>query len=185
MASHAVLVALAGLSASGKTTLARRIMAHSAGAIHVQSDVIRKKIFGVDPNTRLPETAYSRQVTARTYKQFYQSIKTGLTAGQLVISDGVCARPEERAKLAQLAHDLEASFLGIWLEAPLNVAMKRAAQRRNDASDATPEIVQQQRTYETSVIEWPRFDTGQGLDIAFGHIISILKSYDISERIVT
>ena len=65
-----VLVAVGGLSGSGKSLLARALAADIApapGAVVLRSDVERKALFGIAETGRLPETAYSRDVTAQVY----------------------------------------------------------------------------------------------------------------------
>ena len=55
------LIAIGGLSGSGKTTIAEALAAHVGappGARIVESDRIRKALHGVPPETRLPDKAY-------------------------------------------------------------------------------------------------------------------------------
>ena len=66
------LVAIGGVSGTGKSTLARSLaprLAPPPGAIVIRSDVVRKRLSGVRPETRLPLSAYSasmdRKVLAR------------------------------------------------------------------------------------------------------------------------
>src|SRR6201993_4356368 len=61
------LVAIGGLSGTGKSTLAAAL-APSLGARVLRSDVIRKRLFAVAPETRLPPTAYTSQVSRRVYQ---------------------------------------------------------------------------------------------------------------------
>ncbi len=62
------LIAVGGFSGSGKSALARAIapqLGAFPGAVIVRSDMLRKKLFGVDPRERLPQSAYTPEVTAR------------------------------------------------------------------------------------------------------------------------
>src|SRR5690606_37915161 len=66
----AVVVAIGGLSGTGKSVLARALAPDSGpapGAVILRSDEQRKTMFGVDPATRLGQEAYSADVTARVY----------------------------------------------------------------------------------------------------------------------
>jgi len=54
------LIAIGGLSGSGKSTLAAAL-APAIGARVLRSDVIRKRLFGVAPETPLPASAYAQQ----------------------------------------------------------------------------------------------------------------------------
>jgi len=65
------LIAVGGKSGTGKTVLARAIAATLCpppGAVVLRTDVIRKELFGVDPLTALPETAYTPDVNERVYR---------------------------------------------------------------------------------------------------------------------
>jgi uncharacterized protein len=66
------LVAIGGLSGSGKTTVAEALAAHVGappGARIVESDRIRKALHGVPPETRLPDKAYQPEVSERVYRE--------------------------------------------------------------------------------------------------------------------
>ena len=52
------LIAIGGLSGTGKSTLAAAL-APSLGARVLRSDVVRKQLFKVPPETRLPTSAYT------------------------------------------------------------------------------------------------------------------------------
>lgn len=180
--AQGILIALSGLSASGKSTLAGQLKAHFPDAIHCQSDAIRKALFNVAPTDKLPESAYSPQATARTYKRFYQEVQQALNHGKIVISDGVCARREERKKLEQHAEAAGALFAGVWLWVELKEAVRRADHRRNDTSDATADIVRQQRIFDVEGGDWPAFDTGQGYDAVFHYILDTIHQQRTQKR---
>ena len=58
------------MSGSGKSTLAAAVapeLAPLPGARVLRSDVTRKLLLGVAPETRLPAEAYNRDVTRRVY----------------------------------------------------------------------------------------------------------------------
>jgi predicted kinase len=157
------LIAVGGLSGSGKSRLARALaplIGASPGARVVRSDVVRKRLLGVDPETRLGPQGYSRDVTERTYATVYDLARIGLRAGRAVIADAVFARPEQRRAAAAVAAELGISFQGLWLEAPPTVMAERIATRRHNASDATLEVLRQQLDCDLGVIEWPRLDSG-------------------------
>ncbi|TIV74097.1 MAG: aminoglycoside phosphotransferase, partial [Mesorhizobium sp.] len=66
------LVAIGGLSGSGKTTVAEALAAQIGappGARIVESDRIRKAMHGVAAETRLPAKAYRPGVSERVYRQ--------------------------------------------------------------------------------------------------------------------
>jgi hypothetical protein len=69
-ADRARLIAIGGLSGSGKSAVARRIARRIGafpGAVHVRSDVERKRLFGFPPNMRLPDRAYAVEISDEVY----------------------------------------------------------------------------------------------------------------------
>ncbi len=145
------LIAIGGLSGSGKSAVARAFAPHIGafpGAVHVRSDVERKRLFGVAPLERLPADAYTLEVTNRVYAICRKRALLALEGGQSVIVDAVHARPEEREALVALAAAKGVPFAGFWLEAPAKTLRDRIAARTGDVSDATPELVDVQLGYD-------------------------------------
>ena len=86
------LVAIGGLSGTGKSTLAAGLapeLGLRPGARVLRSDVTRKLLLGVDPEERLPATAYTRETSARVYDALRRKAAMGLAAGYTVIIDAV------------------------------------------------------------------------------------------------
>lgn len=157
------LIAIGGFSGTGKSTLAYGLapdLAGVPGARVLRSDVIRKRLMGVAPETRLPEAAYDAQSTAAVYARLGEEAGPLLRAGCSVILDGVFNRPEERTAAEAVAHELGVDFQGLWLEAPPGVMAARIEDRRHDASDATVEILSRQLSFATGVMTWQRLDAG-------------------------
>ncbi len=155
------LVAIGGLSGTGKTCLARELapgLGASPGALHLRSDVLRKTSHGVDELHRLPPSAYGASQSAEIYARLADHAKAGLAAGRAVIADAVYASPAERAAIEAVAREQGVRFIGIWLEAPAEQIVGRVAGRRDDASDATPAVVRQQLTYDIGALTWHRLD---------------------------
>lgn len=153
------LVLVGGLSGSGKSTLARTLAPSfegPLGALHLRSDVMRKRIFGVAPEEHLPEQAYSRDVTRQVYELLLAEARMALVAGWPVVVDAVFARPGERRAAEAVAADLGLPLEALWLEAPGLTLKQRAAQRGRDASDATPSVVERQLSYDLGQVPWPR-----------------------------
>ena len=155
------LVALGGFSGSGKSTLARALapaLGRAPGALHLRSDVLRKALYGVDELTRLPEEAYRPEVSARVYGELLVQARRALAAGQAVVLDAVYSKPDGRDELEAVARQVGVAFTGLWLEAPREVLLARAAARRADASDATPAVVASQLAEDPGVISWHRLE---------------------------
>lgn len=155
------LVAVGGLSGTGKTSLARELapdLGAPPGALHLRSDVLRKALAGVTELSHLPPESYGAAASRRVYAELLRRARTALGAGRAVIVDAVYAKPEERAAIEAVARDLGVPFHGLWLECPEDVMIARVAGRRADASDAAPEVVRRQLGYDIGTITWHRLD---------------------------
>lgn len=155
------LVAVGGLSGSGKSTVARLVapsLGRAPGAVVLRSDVIRKRLAGVGPTTRLEPSAYSRENAARVYDSLVDTARRIAASGQSVVVDAVFARPEERDAAERAARAANVPFLGVWLEAPAATLAARIDARRGDASDATVGVLRRQLDYELGMIRWRRVD---------------------------
>ena len=138
---------MGGFSGTGKTTLAASLapwLGQAPGAIHLRTDLERKRVAGVGELDRLPESAYSREARKRIYDVLYEKARSVLATGHSVIVDAVFAEQDARQAIQALARDVGAPFHGIWLHADPEKLLERVAARRNDASDVTPEVVRGQ-----------------------------------------
>jgi hypothetical protein len=164
----ACLVAVGGLSGTGKSTVAYGLapgLGHAPGARVVRSDVIRKRLFDVDLTHRLPDAAYAEGVTDHVYRRMWEEVADALAAGCCVVADAVHARLAEREAIAAVARSAQVPFVGLWLTAPADVLAARIGDRRGDASDATVEVLQRQLGYEVGSMDWQQIDAGGALDI--------------------
>ncbi len=157
------LIAVGGLSGTGKSTLAAALapeVGAAPGAVVVRSDVERKRFAGVAETVRLGCEHYSSAATARVYRAFNAKAQAALETGHSVILDGVFAREDQRARARDIAEKANVPFTGLWLEAPGKQLVERVDARRGDASDADAGIVQKQLGYETGNISWQKIDAG-------------------------
>ena len=153
------LLAIGGLSGSGKTTLALKLapeIGRVPGAVVVRSDVERKRQAGVALEARMPAGSYTPEASATVYAAFLARAERVLRAGHSVVLDAVFARADERAAAEALAAKVGVPFEGIWLDVPKEVAQARVANRKADASDATPAVVERQFGYDLGRITWQR-----------------------------
>jgi len=137
------LVAVGGLSGTGKTVLARGLAAAiepQPGAVVLRSDIVRKQQFHASETDRLPPEAYRPEATRKAYAALADRAGKLLSQGHSVVVDAVFAQPSERAAIREVARTLDVQFVGLFLVADLATRMKRVGQRKGDASDATPEI---------------------------------------------
>lgn len=155
------LVAIGGLSGTGKSVLARALAPHllpEPGAVVLRSDVERKAQFDVGETEKLPSTAYARDVTERIYASLAERAQRVLGAGHSVVVDAVFAEPSERAAIAKVAENAGADFRGLFLTAALPVRVSRVGRRSADASDADAAVAQTQEGYALGAIDWSFVD---------------------------
>jgi len=156
------LIAIGGLSGSGKSRLSRYLaplVGVSPGARIVRTDTTRKRLAGVAPGTRLSSATYTSEASKRTYDTVFQEVRDTLGAGQSVIADAVFALPEERDAIEHVASEAGVPFDALWLEAEPERLVERVVRRRNNASDATPVVVRMQLAYDLGTICWPRLNS--------------------------
>jgi uncharacterized protein len=157
------LVAIAGLSGTGKSTLAAAVapsLGLAPGALHARSDIERKRLAGVDATQHLPAEDYRRGVSAQVYNRLRLLAEVGLQASRCVILDATYRDARERAEVKRLAARLDVGFVGLWLEAPTEILTERVATRQGDASDATAAVVAAQAEQDVGRITWHRLDAG-------------------------
>jgi aminoglycoside phosphotransferase family enzyme/predicted kinase len=178
------LVAVGGLSGSGKSSVAAAA-AHQLGpppgARVLSSDRIRKRLYGVPAETRLPEDAYQSHVSERVYAEQASTAAVFLKSGHAVIADAVFDRAEDRRRIEASASET-APFKGFWLEAPFELLVERVNRRVGDPSDATPSVLRQQAKRATQ-IEWEALASGEGVAKAAAMLIKRVQSTrDTAER---
>jgi hypothetical protein len=153
------LIAVGGLSGTGKSLLARALataLAPPPGAVVLRSDVERKSLFGVAETKRLPESAYAADATARVYAGLIEKARRATTAGHSTIVDGVFAQPAERVAIEMAAGN--AVFQGLFLTASLETRLARVGARTGDASDADASVARMQDQFDLGRITWSKVD---------------------------
>ncbi len=151
------LVAVGGLSGSGKSRLAREIasyLGNAPGARVVRTDVVRKRLSGIHPNESLGAEGYTHEMTEKTYQQFFAEAKTAVASGQCAVLDAVFASDGHRTRAEALAVECGVPFQGLWVDAPEDVRVHRVETRERNVSDVTTEIARQQSDYQLGAVSW-------------------------------
>jgi aminoglycoside phosphotransferase family enzyme/predicted kinase len=162
-----VLVAVGGLSGTGKSLLARALAQEfmpSPGAVVLRSDGERKALLGKGETERLPPDAYGADITARVYALLAEKARRILGAGFSVIVDAVFADPAERAAIRAAASGTGTEFRGLFLVAPLPIRLARIGARAPDASDADAAVARQQEDYRLGKMDFTEVDASGTLD---------------------
>jgi aminoglycoside phosphotransferase family enzyme/predicted kinase len=173
------LIAVGGLSGSGKSLLARSIAPNfgfAAGALVVRSDVIRKQTFDADLFDRLPEAAYTKASSRAVYARMTELCAAALAGDQWVVADAVFGDPAECAAIRDVATGLGRPFTGIWLDVPAPVQRVRLENRRHDVSDASPEIGRMQRSGIAPPEDWHVVDAGGTPDETIAAVSAVLEN---------
>lgn len=159
------LIAIGGRSGTGKSTVARLVapgIGAMPGALVLRSDVIRKRLFGAEPEAALPAEAYTEGVSNEVFERLAARAEVLLAAGRTVIADGVFGQAWQRQRIGAAAAMQGAPFAGFWLEADQAILEDRVAGRTGDASDADVEVVRAQAAMDTSTVDWRRIDAAGG-----------------------
>lgn len=149
MSRQPVLLLVCGLSGSGKTWLAR-LLAERLSAVHIRSDVERKRRAGLEALARtrsaIAEGAYSREASVRVYDDLAHAAQDGLAGGYPVIVDATFLHREERGRFAALAAQAGARLRVVCCQAPVPVLRARLAARGKSALDPSEA--------DTAVLHW-------------------------------
>ena len=134
------------------------------GARVLRSDVIRKRLCGVALTDRLPSSAYGKEMGERVFRRFARRPRRRSPPDALSsLTPSMRGGGTERYRA--VADNARVPFVGLWLEAPPEALAARIAARREDASDATPAVLQQQLAYSLGHMAWHRIDAGGPVDI--------------------
>lgn len=126
------LVLTCGLPASGKSWLARRL-AGPLGAVVLSSDVVRKRLAGLDPSRPSPAAfragIYDEEMTDRTYGRLLESAVALVRGGRTVIVDATFPDRARRAPFAAAAAEEGCPLQVLHVTAPEQVVRGRLDRR--------------------------------------------------------
>jgi hypothetical protein len=169
------LVAIGGLSGTGKSTLAAVIaprLSGPCGARLLRTDVIRKATAGAPLAAPATSRAYQPEARAALYVMLAEQAGAALRAGNAVVADGTFREPAARAEIEAVSQGHP--FLGLWLTATASVRIGRVGARRNDASDATAAIARDQTEPEKLGARWRVLDADSTVDQLADDVLALL-----------
>lgn len=156
------LVAIGGYSGTGKSTLAARIaplIGTPPGAVILSSDLLRKRLFSVEPDSRLGPHLYRPEVSDRVYRELFDTAGRVVAGDVPAIVDATFMHAESRDDIEELAASHNVEFHGYWLTGDSEHLAQRVADRPQGASDATPDVLRQQLENGPGQIHWHTIDT--------------------------
>lgn len=126
------LFIMVGLPGSGKSTISREL-ANRTGAVHLESDAIRREMF--------PERSYSRQESQRVFNRIRFDVFLQAEAGKSVIVDATFLTERDRAPfLEKLAQEFD-RVLVVVVETPEALCKHRLdCKTAENLSEATADI---------------------------------------------
>lgn len=180
----AALIITHGLSGSGKTALAARL-APELDAVHIRSDLERKRLLGMQADTRAQAAPgagiYSETVSARTYERLAGLAEAILDAGFSVLVDATFNARGRRDRFRAIAAAFRVPFVLLHVTAATEILRRRIGERLKegrDASDADVSILEHQlaRSKPLDPDELPavlNVDTTAG-EVAVDHLLQAI-----------
>jgi aminoglycoside phosphotransferase family enzyme/predicted kinase len=147
------LVLMSGLSGSGKTWLAERL-APALAAVHVRSDIERKRLAGLSPVARsssaVAQGLYAPAATEAVYRRLAQCAADALAGGYNTIIDATFGVARERERFRALATQLSLDTWIVYCHAPHGLLEKRLRERQRrgrDPSEADIAVLRWQESH--------------------------------------
>jgi predicted kinase len=148
--STPALVAMTGLSGSGKSTVAQ-VLAAELGAVRLRSDVERKRLHGLEPADDSRGLIYGEDATRRTYDRLALLAATVLRAGVSVVVDAASLHRGERQRFIDVSLAMNARAVIVLCTAPLETLGERVrarGQSATDPSEATEAVLERQISWQ-------------------------------------
>jgi predicted kinase len=161
-----LLLAVGGLSGTGKSTLAERLaprLAGPCGARWLRSDAIRKELAGAEATARLAGASYSAGASEAVYRALAGRSGAALAAGCSVVADATFRDASARRVIEAAAKAEHRPFCAFWLRARLATRLKRVGGRHNDLSDATQDVARAQREPDDLASAWRILEADVGV----------------------
>jgi len=138
-----LVIVLAGLPGTGKSTLARKL-ARKYGLEHISTDSVRKRIFRDVRRNTFGRGSYSIRQRMVVYDTIYYVLYTLLKNGVGCVLDGTFYQERLRSKVGRICARFDAMFVLVIVDCPDSIINKRFKERekrtRRTLSDADSQI---------------------------------------------
>lgn len=168
------LIAIAGLSGSGKSVLAKNVLDvlnQHHETVYLRGDVIRKALAKVTDTTRLGDEYYTPAWNQKVYGEMLGQARLTLRQGKSVIIDSTFLDEKKRFQVETLVKEIEGvPFRGLWLDVNADTLRKRVSHREKmgtDASDAGLSILERQLKKQALISlnpAWEKVDANGTMD---------------------
>jgi hypothetical protein len=152
------LFVMVGAAGTGKSTVAAAL-ADALGLEHLRTDAIRHELAGGrEAGAEVGEGTYSLTMTDRTYAELFIRADALLRESVSVVLDGTFRDARHRFRAVELARASAAEIHFIYCRCPRELAHTRIVDRlarRDDISDARPEIHDRQQQEFDLATDWP------------------------------
>ena len=180
-----MLLLTCGVSGSGKT-VASAALSSTLKALHIRSDIERKRIGGLKALERSNKTSenslYTDTFSQQTYQRLLEVATLAIQEGITVIVDATFLKSASREVFLELAKAEKIPFRILFFHAPLDILTARVQKRYQkgvDASEADCAVLLQQLEKQEALT--PReealslqINTGERVD--YTHLADILQS---------
>lgn len=179
-----VLIACGGLSGSGKSRIAREIggkLNPAPGAVILRDDIVKKQMRGCALDQHLDDAPDSPAYEQVVYDLLRQQARTALSIGSCVIVDALFYNQAERKAIENLAYEMNVPFIGIWVDAPIEVRTERVMTRKRNPSDVhNRSELERQLHLETGPITWEQINSDRPREETITVALDILKKNGVS-----
>ncbi len=184
LGNQPMLIACGGLSGSGKSRIAREIggrLNPAPGAVILRDDIVKKQMKGCALDEHLDELLDSPAYDRVVYDVLRQQAQVAIKSGSCVIVDALFHDEAERRAIENLAMELNVPFVGIWVDAPLEVRAKRVMNRKRNPSDVRDMAeLERQLHLETGPITWEQINSDQERAETIKAAMKILRNHGAS-----
>lgn len=135
---HPSMTIMCGLSGTGKTTIARKLVAQT-GAIQLRSDIERKRLFDLNPGDSSRDKGidiYTDSASLQTFSRLKELSQTIIEAGYPVIVDATFIKSDLREAFRIVAEKRNIPFSIVYTTSSSLAVRERLSARKGDASEA-------------------------------------------------
>ncbi len=140
VAAGPAVVLMCGLPGTGKSWLGG-LIAERLRARTIRSDVERKRLFGIEPTDRTPESqrdaVYSAEATRRTYDRLIEGAEAAIRDRRDVVLDATYGRRAERDRAVAAIERAGGIWVLVHADPPPDVVRQWLAERTGDAAEVS------------------------------------------------